>query len=227
MKKLAYNLNLLAISLFAGVQVAFAENDSDFFAAAEGITLPTDETSTGATVPAPQAAEKAAEQAQQGGNFLDLTKEFFSNLGGNIRHGVQGFTGKLQEFGNFIGDKLNGITGGNPLVSKIAVALVLVLISIVIIVVLVLIAKKFVHKAVSNPFQAQPFWNTNFDNFNDIENLDDDDDNLDVDEQSTQPSDNSDGTDDGSEQVTSEEQTTLIAPTDIQGAMKNFLNITE
>lgn len=222
MKKLANNLSLIIVSLFASASVAFAENDSDFFAAAEGITVPTDETATGATAPVPQAAENAA--AQHGGNFLDTTKEFFANLGTNIQHGCQGFTGKLQEFGNFIGDKLNGITGGNPLISKIAVALVLVLISIVIIVVLILIAKKFVHKTQSNPFQSQLFGNPEVSNIDDIEDIEDEED-INADE--GEIPENTETTMKIGEQVTSEEQSTLIAPSDISGAMKNFLNITE
>lgn len=224
MKKLANNLSLMAISFLASASVAFAENDKDFFEAAEGITLPTDETATGTT--APQTAESAAEQAQHGASFVDSAKEFFANLGGNIQHGTQGFVEKLQDFGNFIGEKLNVLTGGNPLVSKIAVALVLVLISIVIIVVLVLIAKKFVHKTQANPFQSQPFGSpddNDFEPMSDNNNIQDDG--------SFVPADNGDGTVDvgnqASQKVASEEQKTLSSPTDITGAMKNFLNVTE
>ena len=103
MKKLANNLSLIVASFLASAGVVFAEGDKDFFDAAEGITLPTDETTTGANAPAAQATENVAEQAQHGANFVDSAKEFYANLGGNIQHGLQGFTGKLQEFGNFIG----------------------------------------------------------------------------------------------------------------------------
>lgn len=199
----------------------FAENDNDFFEAAEGITLPTDETATGAVAP---TTENVAEQAQQGNNFLNVLKEFFVNFGSNVKEFLHNFAGKLQEFANVIGDKLNGLTGGNPLVSKILVALVLVLISIVIIVVLVLIAKKFVRKTASNPFQSQPFGNIdNGDDFDDFDDIDDenfDDDNI--------PSvQKEEGNTVIQEPVSSEEQITLRTPTDLTGAMKNFLNITE
>lgn len=226
MKKLANNLSLIAASFLASASVVFAESDKDFFEAAEGITLPTDETATGATAPVPQAAEGAAEQAQHGANFVDSAKEFFTNLGGNIQHGTQGFTDKLQAFGNLIGEKLNVVTGGNPLISKIAVALVLVLISIVIIVVLVLIAKKFVHKTQANPFQSQPFGPTDENDFEPIG-----DNNNVQDDGSFAPADNGEGAVDmgnqANQKVTSEEQKTLSSPTDISGAMKNFLNVTE
>ena len=226
MKKLANNLSLIAASFLASASVVFAESDKDFFEAAEGITFPTDETATGATAPVPQAAEGAAEQAQHGANFVDSAKEFFTNLVGNIQHGTQGFTDQLQNFGNLIGEKLNVVTGGNPLISKIAVALVLVLISIVIIVVLVLIAKKFVHKTQANPFQSQPFGPTDENDFEPI-----DDNNNVQDDGSFAPADNDDGTVDignqTNQKVTSEEQKTLSSPTDISGAMKNFLNVTE
>ena len=215
MKKLANNLSLIAASFLASASVVFAESDKDFFEAAEGITFPTDETATGATAPVPQAAEGAAEQAQHGANFVDSAKEFFTNLVGNIQHGTQGFTDKLQNFGNLIGEKLNVVTGGNPLISKIAVALVLVL-----------IAKKFVHKTQANPFQSQPFGSTDENDFEPI-----DDNNNVQDDGSFAPADNDDGTVDignqTNQKVTSEEQKTLSSPTDISGAMKNFLNVTE
>ncbi len=216
MKKLVNNFILIMIAIFTNAKIAFAENDSDFFAAAEGITLPTDETATGAT--APQVSEEIAEQAQNSGNFIDSAKGFFSDFGGNIQGFWQNFSGKLQEFANFIGDKLNGITGGNPLISKIAVALVLVLISIVVIVVLVLIAKKFVKKTQSNPFQAQPFDSLGEDEEN-IDFEDTDDDNI-----TDQDIQNDDSNNTENHSV---EQTTLNTPTDISGAMRNFLNVTE
>lgn len=208
---------LIFAALFANAKIAFAENDNDFFEAAEGITLPTDETATGAT--APQVSDEIAEQVQNNGNFVDVVKNFFSDLGGNLQNFWQNFSGKLQEFANFIGDKINGITGGNPLISKIAVALILVLISIVVIVVLVLIAKKFVRKTQSNPFQAQPFdsigekgENINFDETDDEDVF----------------NENSVEEDDVAvEKEPSVEQTTLNTPTDISGAMRNFLNVTE
>lgn len=227
MKKLANNLSLIVASFLASAGVVFAEGDKDFFDAAEGITLPTDETTTGANAPAAQATENVAEQAQHGANFVDSAKDFFTNLGGNIQHGLQGFTGKLQEFGNFIGEKLQGITGGNPLISKIAVALVLVLISVLIIVVLVLIAKKFVHKTQSNPFQSQPFGDSDVDN--DFEPVDENDNNYQ--DEGFVPADGNDGAVDvgnqANQKVTSVEQKTLSAPSDISGAMKNFLHVTE
>ena len=216
MKKLANNLSLIVASFLASAGVVFAEGDKDFFDAAEGITLPTDETTTGATAPAAQATENVAEQAQHGANFVDSAKEFFANLGGNIQHGLQGFTGKLQEFGNFVGEKLQGITGGNPLISKIAVALVLVL-----------IAKKFVHKTQSNPFQSQPFGDSDEDN--DFEPVDENDNNYQ--DEGFVPADGNDGAVDvgnqANQKVTSVEQKTLSAPSDISGAMKNFLHVTE
>lgn len=221
MKKLVNKFYLIIASFLATATTVFAENDSDFFEAAEGITLPTDETATGAVVP---SAENVAEQVQQGNNALDAVKEFFVNLSGNIKEYLQSFTGKLQEFANIIGDKLNGLTGGNPLVSKIMVALVLVLISIVIIVILVIIAKKFIRKTTSNPFQSQPFEEIdNGDDFDEIDDIDEEN----VDDGNTPSSLKEEGTTAIQEPVSSEEQITLRTPTDITGAMKNFLNITE
>lgn len=225
MKKSVNKLSLITLSLLASASVAFAENDKEFFDAAEGITLPTDETATGTVPPAAQTGGDVVGQTQQNTNFFDLAKDFFVNLGSNFQQGSQGFMVKLQDFGNYIGEKLNVVTGGNPLISKIAVALVLVLISVVIIVVLVLIAKKFVHKTQSNPFEAQPFASTDDNDFATIE-----DNNL-QDNGSFVTADNNDGTVDignqTSQKVISEEQKMLSSPTDITGAMRNFLNVTE
>lgn len=231
MKKLVNNFCLIVASFFASATAVFAENDSEFFEAAEGITLPTDETATGAVAPTVENVAEQAQQAQQGGNALEPIKEFFANFGGNLQSGWQGFCEKLQGFANIIGDKLNGLTGGNPLVSKIVVALVLVLISIVIIVVLVLIAKKFVHKTTSNPFQSQPFGKVGeIEDLDDIDDIDDvDEEKIDVGQENSNNVKNDESTVNTGikEPVTSEEQITLRTPTDIAGAMKNFLNITE
>lgn len=225
MKKLANNLSLIAASFLANVGMAFAASDSEFFEAAEGITLPTDETATGAIAPTAQPAESAA--AQSGANFVDSAKEFFTNFSGKIQHYLHGFTDKLHDFANLIGEKLNVLTGGNPLISKIAVALVLVLISVVIIVILVLIAKKFVRRTQTNPFQSQPFGNP--DEGNDFEEIDEPVQNNNQNESA--PIENNNGTVDvgnqATQKVTSVEQTILSAPFDIAGAMKNFLHVTE
>lgn len=143
LNKIIKNLSYSAISLFYAnctFAVPKEENLSDeIFNAAMQVESSGDKYNGITNVIDSQSVGNAAEQietATSGNNVLN--------------NAVNG----LQNVGSSLGDNMDAVTGGNPLITKLLVVFILVFISIFIIIVLILLARKFVFKKTVNPFVA-------------------------------------------------------------------------